>query len=161
MRILDSEGNEVSKPDLSKGRIVTETLIVAHHPVQPETQAEFETVEVEPGLFERREKTPWKPGRGAWDEIETIGRYIPYTEAELAEMEQARKDREEAEKRAEEEAKAEAERQAALRALPSRVDDIEEAMAEVGVLAADATASMEDVMEALAELGAMVAELSE
>lgn len=161
MRILDEQGNEITNPDLAKGRIEVETIVIAHHPSQPETSAEYETVEIEPGLFERREKTPWQPARGAWDEVETIGRYIPYTAEELAAIEQAKKDEEEAAKRAEEEVKAEAERQAALNALPARVDDIEEAMAEVGVMTADNTVSMEDLMEAVAELGVMIAEMQE
>lgn len=161
MRILDDKGKEIENPDLSKGRLETETLLIAHHPAEAESPAEYETVEIEDGLFERRLVKPWTPAKGEWDETETIQRYIPYTAEELAAIEQAKKDAEEAAKRAEEEAKAEAERQAALNGLPARVDDIEEAMAEVGVMTADNTVSMEDLMEAVAELGVMIAEMQE
>lgn len=161
MRILDENGTEVHDPDLTKGRLVTEVIMIAHHPAEPERPAEYESVEVEPGLYERRQVTPWQPARGAWDETETIQRYVPYTADELAAMEREREEAEEAAKRDEEAARDEAERQATLNALPQRVDDIEEGLAEIGVMAADASVSMDDLMEAVAELGAMVAELSE
>lgn len=161
MRILDKDGKEIKNPDLEKGYLTTETIIIEHHPAEPEREAVYETYEIEKGLIGKRILTPWQPAHAAWDETEVIQRYTEYTKAELAEIERQKKEAEEAEKRAEVEAKAEAERQAALNALPQRVDDIEEGIAEVGVMVADATTSMDDVMEALAEIGVMVAELSE
>lgn len=159
MRILDEKGNEIKDPDLTKGRLVTEVIVIAHHPAEPEQPAEYETVEVEDGLFERRLVKEWTPAHGSWDETETIQRYIPYTKEELDAMEQAKREEEEAAKRAEEEAKAEAERQKVLNALPGRMDDIEEGVAEVGVMAADASTSIDELMEAVAEIGVIVAEM--
>ena len=166
MRILDKNGNEVTNPDLEKGYLTTETIILAHHEAQPETPAIKERVVIEDDgegnvLYGERVTQEWKPARGAWDETETIQRYTLYTKQELAEREQAKKEEEEAAKRAEAEAKAEAERQAVLNAIPARVDDIEEGVAEVGVMVADTTENMDVLMEAVAELGVMVAEMQE
>lgn len=161
MRILDVNDHEVVDPDLTKGYLQTETLILAHHDAVEESPAEYETVEIEPGLMERKVIKPWTPGKGAWDETEQIQRYIEYTAEELKEQEEQKRREEEENKKAEEEAEKQAALQAAINALPQRVEDIEEGVAEVGVMAADAATSIDELMEAVAEIGVMVAEMQE
>lgn len=91
MRILDVNGNEITSPDLSKGKLVEERRFVRHHEA-------VEAVE-EVGHWEITAEYPnggrdvvWAvdvPGakaRLAWDEYETVLVYVPYTEAELEAM---------------------------------------------------------------------------
>lgn len=173
MRILDVDNNEIENPDLTKGYLKQETIVLAHHPEIKEQPATYEVVEIEPGLSERRIKTPWIPAKGAWDETEKIERYIEYTPEELEEQERQRQEAEEAAKRQEEAdrlAAEEAAQKAAEEAkrnemidtiIPSQIDAIEEGIAEVGVMTADAITSIDELMEAVAEIGVMVAEMTE
>lgn len=86
-------------------------------------------------------------------EIENVEQYMlyrAYTEDELAEMERQREE-------AEAEAAKAAEREAFLADAPVRMDDTEQAVAELGVLAAGSVTTLDDVLDAIAELGAIVA----
>lgn len=161
MKILDIKGNEITNPDLEKGYLKIETLVIKHHAAVAETPAEYKTVQIADGLFEKQLVKPWQPGKGAWDETETIERYIEYTAEELAEKKRQEELEKEEQKKAEEQARIEAEKQAIIASLPEKVNDIEEGIAEIGVIAADNATTLEDAMEALAELGTIVAELAE
>lgn len=104
MRILDQNDNEIEEAaiDMTKGHLEIETITKAHH----------DAVEASPGKshIEVIKKYPnggrdvitvWDEepveAKDAWDETETIQRYIPYTEDELKE----RAEQVEAERKAE------------------------------------------------------------
>lgn len=162
MRILGIDGTEITNPDLSKGYLTTETIVIAHHEAVPETPEKTEVVKIdsEDGiLYERKIVQKWQPARGAWDETETIQRYREYTPEELEQREADRKAQEEADIEAQKTAEEAAKKKAAIDALPDRVNDIEEGVAEVGIMAANASTSIDELMEAVAEIGVMVAEL--
>lgn len=95
MKILDENNVELPSPDLSKGRLVEEQLFISHHPAVeavPE-QWHYETIAEYPNGGKDVKKIVDIPGveaQDAWDEYETIQRYVPYTEEELAAMEEAR-----------------------------------------------------------------------
>ena len=88
MRILDKNNSEITSPDLEKGYLKPETIVIKHH----------DAVEAKPGKshievvkeYDNGGKdviTVWdeKPteAKEAWDETEEIQRYIPYTTDEL------------------------------------------------------------------------------
>ena len=95
MKILDENNVELPSPDLSKGRLVEEQLFISHHPAV-EAAAEqwhYETIAEYPNGGKDVKKIVDIPGveaQDAWDEYETIQLYVPYTEEELAAMEEAR-----------------------------------------------------------------------
>lgn len=95
MKILDENNVELPSPDLSKGRLVEERLFISHHQAV-EAAAEqwhYETIAEYPNGGKDVKKIVDVPGaeaQDAWDEYETIQRYVPYTEEELAAMEEAR-----------------------------------------------------------------------
>lgn len=89
MRILDENGTEITSPDLEQGYLMEERILIAHHPATPAVpeQWHYETIrEYENGGkdIERVVDVPGVEARAAWDEYETILRYTPYTEEELA-----------------------------------------------------------------------------
>ena len=95
MKILDENNVELPVPDLSKGRLVEERLFISHHPAVEAVaeQWHYETTAVYPNGGKDVAKVVDVPGveaKDAWDEYETVQRYIPYTEEELAAMEEAR-----------------------------------------------------------------------
>ena len=97
MRILDENNVEITSPDLSLGYLVQEEMFVAHHEAVKavEEQWHYETVKVYPNGGKDVEKVIDVPGveaKEAWDEYETIQRYIRYTDEELAEMEKNNQD---------------------------------------------------------------------
>ena len=158
MRILDESGQELHEPDMARGRLVPERIVVARHEAVEAVPKVTEDVLVwsdpdDPGnaLYAKRTVAPAIPAKPAWDETEDILRYVLYTDAELAEI---------AEREAAEEA-AEAEKRAVIEALPGKVGDLEDAAAELGVMADAAAASTTETEEAIAELGVMVAGLME
>jgi hypothetical protein len=138
MRILDKNNNEIQNPDLEKGYLTIDTIVIAHH----------EATEASPGKSHievlreypnggRDVVTVWdeKPveAKAAYDEKETIQRYIPYTADELAEQQ----------KQEEEQKKAE---------LTPTNSDLSDAMV-------DLAQSVSDNGDGLADLGALVSEL--
>ena len=142
MRILDQNDNEITEAtiDLTNGHIEIETIIKAHH----------EAVEASPGKSHievlreytnggRDVATVWDEepveAKDAWDEKETIQRYIPYTEDELKE-------------RAEQ---AEAERKAGLAPTNSDLSDG----------AVDLAQGLFDIGDGVTELGDLIAALDE
>ena len=95
MRILDLGGMELENPDLSLGYLTEEEILISHHEAV-EAAAEqwhYETIAEYPNGGKDVKKIVDIPGveaQDAWDEYETIQRYVPYTEEELAAMEEAR-----------------------------------------------------------------------
>lgn len=95
MRILDENNVEITSPDLSLGHLMEEEVFVAHHPAVEEVpeQWHYETIQEYPGGGKDVVKVvdvPCVEAKAAWDEYETIKRYMPYTEEELAALEEAR-----------------------------------------------------------------------
>ena len=76
--------------------------------------------------------------------------FVPYTEEEAAEV--ARLLAEQAERDA-----LEAEREEWLAAAPAMLDDGQQAVAELGVIADCTAVTLEEVLDAVAELGSLVA----
>lgn len=175
MRILDESGQELHEPDMAKGRLVPERVVVAHHEAVEAVPKVTEDVLVwsnpddpKNALYQKRTVAPAIPAKPAWDETEDILRYVPYTDAELAEIAEREAEEEAARKEMEAAAAAEAQKRAVLEALPGKVNDLEEAAAELGIVADEAAtmgavnaADIVDTQEAIAEIGVMVAELLE
>ena len=93
MRILDSNNVEIESPDLSLGYLTEDNILIAHHEAVEavEQQWHYETVAEYPNGGKDVVKVIDAPGveaQDAWDEYETVQRYIPYTEEELATMEE-------------------------------------------------------------------------
>lgn len=91
MKILDQQGNEILNPDLTKGHLESNKLTIHHDAVTAVAeQSHLKTVRVYPNGGKDVEKVvdvPAVVGHDAYDEYEDIQRYIPYTEAETAEIE--------------------------------------------------------------------------
>lgn len=168
MSVYDEAGNLVESPDLELGRIETRTRTV-HHDAIPEQPRITENVRVsidpknpkKNQLYEEKVIQSYVQGRPAWDEQATEQIYVPYTPEELAERERQREEAEAAAAAAEAAAAEAAEKQARIDALPGQIDDLEEAVAELGVMSDANNVSNEEVMEAIAELGAMVANIQD
>lgn len=95
MRILDLNGMELENSDLSLGHLVEDKILISHHEAVAAVaeQWHYETTAVYPNGGKDVAKVVDVPGveaKEAWDEYETIQRYVPYTEEELAAMEEAR-----------------------------------------------------------------------
>ena len=124
MKIIDDKtGLEIQNPDLTQGRLRSETEAV-EHPAQegvPEL-SHYETVAEYPSGGKDVRKVIDRegvPAQDAWTEQVPIQRYIRYTAEELAAQEKARK-------------KAEA-----LEKLPERVDALETANDDIILMMAD------------------------
>lgn len=88
MRIFDENGIEIESPDLEKGYLKNDSLLIMHHEEIKgvEEVGHFETVAEYPNGGKDVEwivDTPGVEAKEAWDEYEEILRYIPYTETEL------------------------------------------------------------------------------
>lgn len=91
MKILDQNGKEITNPDLTKGHLETEKIIIAHHDAVPASPgvSHIEVIKTyDNGGKDVMRIWDEKPqaAKEAYDETETIQRYIPYTELELAKM---------------------------------------------------------------------------
>lgn len=111
MKIIDSNGNLIENPDLTKGYLKQETQTVHHDAVAGvEEVSHYETETLPDGTLaiyydeDGREKgrdvrkvvdVPGVDPRPAWDEEVPVMRYIRYTAEELAAQEKARKEAEE------------------------------------------------------------------
>ena len=90
MRILDQEHKELTNPDLSRGKLVEDRIIVRHHQeveAIPD-QFHYETIAEYPNGGKDVAVVvdiPGRPGIPAWDEYEDILRYVPYTAEKLQE----------------------------------------------------------------------------
>lgn len=140
MRILDADNNEITSPDLDKGHLEIEEIVIKHHDAVPASAGKSH-IEVlkEYSNGGKDVATIWdeKPveAKPAWDETEQIQRYVLYTDDELKE-------------RAEQ---AEDERQASL--IPTN-DDLTEA-------SLDLASNIADNESVIAELGEYIASLEE
>lgn len=105
MKIYDEAlENELETVDLEKGYLKIAQRLVQHHPEQ-QREIHYEVMEgtvTEDFPNGLRQEIVDKEYSAAWDEYEDVQRFIPYTEAELAEM--AKKKAAEEAKRAEQEA---------------------------------------------------------
>ena len=95
MRILDENNVEITNPDLSLGHLVEEEVFVAHHPAVEAVREQWHYETVYEYLNGGKDvvkviDVPGVDAKDAWDEYETIKRYVPYTEEELAALEEAR-----------------------------------------------------------------------
>ena len=91
MRILDLGGMELENPDLSLGYLREEKILIAHHDAMEAVQEQwhYETIAEYPNGGKDVKKVVDVPGveaKDAWDEYETVQRYIPYTDEELEAM---------------------------------------------------------------------------
>lgn len=95
MRILDENNVEITVPDLTLGHLVEEEVFVAHHPAVEAVRERWHYETVYEYLNGGKDvvkvvDVPGVEAKDAWDEYETIKRYVPYTEEELAALEEAR-----------------------------------------------------------------------
>lgn len=97
MRILDKDNNEIINPDLEKGYLEIETIVTAHHDAVKATPGKSHIEVVKE--YDNGGKdviTVWdeKPteAKAAYDETEEIQRYHLYTEEELKQREEKKKE---------------------------------------------------------------------
>lgn len=127
MKIYDAAlEHELQNPDLTRGKLKPAQRVTVHHEAVPasvryEVMPGTVTADCPDGL--RQEITT--PEQEAYDEYEEVQRYVPYTDAELAEIaEKAEAEKSEAEaiaKSAEQAAKEEAARRDAAEKLNAQV----------------------------------------
>lgn len=167
MRTLDETGKEITKPDLDKGYLVIETIILKHHDAVPfrpavvEKEVYWEDAnDPDNKLYRTVEKSPIQWPRAAWDETETIQRYVKYTEAELAERAEQKAAAEEAEREAERLAAEEAAKQAAREELLNTLPDALVEVADIAAANEESTAANKerlDILEdAIVEVAALI-----
>jgi hypothetical protein len=98
MKIIDSNGNPIEAPDLTKGYLKQETQTVHHDAVAGVEEVSHYEYKTYPNGGRDRWKVIDVPGvdpQPAWDEEVPVMRYIRYTAEELAAQEKARKEAEE------------------------------------------------------------------
>lgn len=134
MKIIDSNGVEISSPDLTKGYLKPDTQIIHHDDVAGvEEVSHYETIREYPnGGKDVKKVVDVKavPAQDAYDEEVEVQRYILYTAEELAAQADAKK-------KAEEVAAAEAKKKAELEAVPGRMDALEAANDDLVLMMAD------------------------
>ena len=91
MRILDLNGMELENPDRSMGYLMKEEILISHHEAVEAVaeQWHYETAAVYENGGRDVKKVIDIPGveaKDAWDEYDTVQRYIPYTGEELEAM---------------------------------------------------------------------------
>lgn len=96
MKIIDSNGNPIEAPDLTKGYLKQETQTVHHDAVAGvEEVSHYETLAEYPNGGKDVQKVVDVPGvaaKEAYDEEVDVQRYVLYTAEELAAQEKARKE---------------------------------------------------------------------
>lgn len=98
MKIIDSNGLEITTPDLTKGYLKPETQTIHHDAVAGVEEVSHYEYKTYPNGGRDRWKVVDVPGvdpQPAWDEEVPVQRYILYTAEELAAQEKARKEAEE------------------------------------------------------------------
>lgn len=179
MIVVDESGAPVAEPDLTLGRVEERALAVTvSWAVDEPERGHWETAAEYPEtggrdvawVIDLPERGHWEArdgkGRpvGLWDgvvppdwpretpmaEMWRYGCYLPWTDEELVEAEEARLAAEEAERAA-------AEREAWLESAPGKLDDACQALAELGAMADGTAVTMEEVLDAVAELGSLLA----
>ena len=95
MKIIDTHGNPIEAPDLTKGYLKPETQTIHHDAVAGvEEVSHYETIREYPNGGKDVKKivdVKAVPAQDAYDEEVEVQRYILYTAEELAEQEKARK----------------------------------------------------------------------
>lgn len=124
MKIYDATlEHELQNPDMTLGKLETAKRVTVHHEAVPasvryEVMARTVTADFQDGL--RQEITT--PAQDAWDEYEEVHRYVPYTDAELADIaEKAQAEKDAAAKASEQAAKEEEARRDAAEKLNAQV----------------------------------------
>lgn len=124
MKIYDATlEHELQNPDMTLGKLETAKRVTVHHEAVPasvryEVMTETVTSDFPDGL--RQEITT--PAQDAWDEYEEVQRYVPYTDAELADIaEKAQAEKDAAAKASEQAAKEEEARRDAAEKLNAQV----------------------------------------
>lgn len=89
MRILDKNDMEVLSPDYGRGYLIEDKFLVAHHDAVEavEEQGHWKTIAEYPNGGKDVEwvvDVPAVEAKEAWDEYETILRFVEFTAAELA-----------------------------------------------------------------------------
>lgn len=89
MRILDENGRELLEPDYDLGFTEEETIVTAHHEAEEGVEEvwHYEVIRKYPNGGQDVVKVvdvPGSPAREAWDELETVLRWHPYSAEELA-----------------------------------------------------------------------------
>lgn len=134
MKIIDSNGNPIETPDLTKGYLKQETQTIHHDAVAGvEEVSHYETIAEYPNGGKDVRKVVDVPGvaaQDAYDEEVEVQRYVLYTAEELAAQADAKK-------KAEEVAAAEAKKKAELEAVPGRMDALEAANDDLVLMMAD------------------------
>ena len=129
--ILNSEGTEVTNPDLTLGYLVDREEVIKHPAIKAKPAGE-KLVEKAPGLYERI-ITPAVFPRPAYEEVKKWQEYMPYTDEELAERKaQAEADaaaKAEAEAAAAAEAEANEQRKHIIDAVPDTLIEFDEQIA--------------------------------
>ena len=98
MKIIDSNGNPIEAPDLTKGYLKPETQTIHHDAVAGVEEVSHYEYKTYPNGGRDRWKVIDVPGvdpQPAWAEEVPVMRYIRYTAEELAAQEKARKEAEE------------------------------------------------------------------
>lgn len=129
MRILDKDNNEITSPDLEKGYLKNETIVIKHHEAVEAKQGKSHIEIIKEYINGGKDIiTMWdeKPveGRDAYDETEEIQRYYEYTEDEIKQRK----------KQQEEDSKIEKEKQDKLNSLYNSemtFNDLVDAVAEI------------------------------
>lgn len=124
MKIYDATlEHELQNPDMTLGKLETAKRVTVHHEAVPasvryEVMTRTVTADFPDGL--RQEIIT--PAQGAWDEYEEVHRYVPYTDAELADIaEKAQAEKDAAAKASEQAAKEEEARRDAAEKLNAQV----------------------------------------
>jgi len=133
MKIIDSNGLEITTPDLTKGYLKPETQTIHHDAVAGVEEVSHYEYKTYPNGGRDRWKVVDVPGvdpQPAWDEEVPVQRYILYTAEELAAQAEAKK-------KAEEAAAAEAKKKAELETVPGRMDALEAANDDLVLMMAD------------------------
>lgn len=96
MKIIDSNGNPIENPDLTKGYLKSETQTIHHDAVKAvEEVSHYETIAEYPNGGKDVRKVVDVPGvaaQDAYDEEVEVQRYVLYTAEELAAQEKACKE---------------------------------------------------------------------
>ena len=133
MKIIDSNGLEITTPDLTKGYLKPETQTIHHDAVAGVEEVSHYEYKTYPNGGRDRWKVVDVPGvdpQPAWDEEVPVQRYILYTAEALAAQAEAKK-------KAEEAAAAEAKKKAELETVPGRMDALEAANDDLVLMMAD------------------------
>ena len=123
MKIYDADlEHELQNPDLTRGKLESARRVTVHHDAVPasvryEVMPGTVTSDCPEGL--RQEITT--TAQVEWDEYEEVQRYVPYTDAELAEIAENAQAEKAAAKAAEQAAKTEAARRDAAEKLNAQV----------------------------------------